>query len=30
MWPYSHLGMTVTPRMMLTSRNLGYIYDTEV
>ena len=30
MWPYSHLGMTVTPRMMLASRHLGYIYDTEV
>lgn len=30
MWPYTHLGMTVTPRMMLDSRDLGYIYDTEV
>ncbi len=29
MWPYSHLGMTITPRMMLDSRDLGYIYDTE-
>lgn len=29
MWPYSHLGMTITPRMMLDSRELGYIYDTE-
>jgi tyrosinase len=30
MWPYMHVGMTVTPRMMLSSRALGYIYDTEV
>jgi tyrosinase len=30
MWPYNFLGMTITPRMMLTSHNLGYIYDTEV
>jgi tyrosinase len=30
MWPYDHLGMTITPRMMLSSSDLGYIYDTEV
>ena len=30
MWPYSHLGMTITPRMMLDSEDLGYVYDTEV
>ena len=30
MWPYTFLGMTVTPRMMLDSRDLGYVYDTEV
>ena len=29
MWPYTHLGMTVTPRMMLDSRAMGYVYDTE-
>jgi tyrosinase len=29
MWPYSHLGMTITPRMMLSSRDLGYVYDTD-
>jgi tyrosinase len=30
MWPYTHLGLTVTPRMMLDSRDLGYIYDTDL
>ena len=30
MWPYTHLGMTVTPRMMLDSRALGYVYDTDM
>ncbi len=30
MWPYSHLGMTITPRMMLSTRDLGYVYDTEL
>ena len=29
MWPYAMVGMTVTPRMMLSSRDLGYVYDTE-
>src|SRR5262249_57533508 len=29
MWPYTQLGLTITPRMMLSSRALGYIYDTE-
>ncbi len=29
MWPYSQLGMTITPRMVLSSRDLGYIYDSE-
>jgi tyrosinase len=30
MWPYSFLGMTITPRMMLDSRDLGYVYDTDL
>ena len=29
MWPYDQIGMTATPRMMLSSRALGYVYDTE-
>jgi tyrosinase len=29
MWPYSHVGLTVTPRMMLDSKQLGYVYDTD-
>jgi len=28
MWPYTDIGMTVTPRMMLSSRDLSYAYDT--
>jgi tyrosinase len=30
MWPYSEIGMEVTPAMMLDSRNVGYVYDTDV
>jgi tyrosinase len=30
MWPYTQLGMTVTPAMMLDSRTLGYVYDTDL
>ncbi len=30
MWPFTMLGETVTPRMMLSSRDLGYVYDTEL
>ena len=26
MWPYTQLGLTITPRMMLDSRTLGYAY----
>jgi tyrosinase len=29
MWPYHQIGMEVTPRMMLESRKLGYVYDTD-
>jgi tyrosinase len=29
MWPYLWLGTTYTPRMMLDSRALGYVYDTD-
>jgi tyrosinase len=29
MWPYSHLGETITPRLMLDSAALGYAYDIE-
>jgi tyrosinase len=29
MWPYTQLGLTITPAMMLSSKDLGYIYDTE-
>jgi tyrosinase len=29
MWPYQQIGMTVTPGMMLDSRALGYVYDTD-
>ncbi len=29
MWPYSHIGLTVTPAMMFSTEALGYIYDTE-
>ncbi|HWV23056.1 MAG TPA: tyrosinase family protein [Thermomicrobiales bacterium] len=30
MWPFAEIGITATPAMMLDSRDLGYIYDTEV
>ena len=29
MWPFSHFGTTITPRMMLSSRDLGYVYEGE-
>ena len=29
MWPYHQIGMEISPRMMLDSRLLGYVYDTE-
>ena len=29
MWPYDHIGLTVTPRDVLDSAALGYRYDTE-
>lgn len=29
MWPYHQIGLEVTPRMMLDSRTLGYVYDSE-
>ncbi len=29
MWPYHQIGMEVSPRMVLDSRALGYIYDSE-
>jgi tyrosinase len=29
MWPYSTIGLTITPRMMLDHRALGYIYEGE-
>jgi tyrosinase len=29
MWPYHEIGLEITPRMMLDSRSLGYIYDTD-
>ncbi|MEJ7901492.1 MAG: tyrosinase family protein [Thermomicrobiales bacterium] len=29
MWPYHQIDLEITPRMMLESRSLGYIYDTE-
>ncbi|MDQ3654430.1 MAG: tyrosinase family protein [Chloroflexota bacterium] len=29
MWPYHQIDMQITPRMMLDSRSLGYIYDTD-
>jgi tyrosinase len=29
MWPYTQLGLTITPRMMLDSRALGYVYDSD-
>jgi hypothetical protein len=28
MRPFTHFGMTVTARMMFSSRDLGYAYDT--
>ena len=28
MRPFTHFGMTVTPRVMFSSRDLGYAYDT--
>jgi tyrosinase len=30
MWPFTMIGMNVTPRATLSSRALGYIYDTEI
>ena len=30
MWPYHQIDLENTPRMMLDSRSLGYVYDTEV
>jgi len=30
MWPYHEIGLAVTPAMMLDSRDLGYVYDTDV
>jgi len=30
MWPYHQIDLEITPRMMLDSRSLGYVYDTEV
>jgi len=29
MWPFSEIGMEVSPAMMLDSRDLGYVYDTD-
>lgn len=29
MWPYDMIGITITPKMVLDSRTLGYVYDTE-
>jgi len=29
MWPYHQIGLEITPRTMLDSRSLGYVYDTE-
>ena len=29
MWPFTMIGMTITPRMSLSSRALGYSYDTD-
>jgi tyrosinase len=29
MWPYEQIGIEATPRMMLDSRALGYVYDTD-
>ncbi|MEA2526120.1 MAG: tyrosinase [Thermomicrobiales bacterium] len=29
MWPYQQIGLTATPAMMLDSRALGYVYDTD-
>ena len=29
MWPYHQIGMEITPRMMLDSAALGYVYDTD-
>ena len=29
MWPYSEIGLNVTPAMMLDSRAWGYVYDTD-
>ncbi len=30
MWPYHQIDLEITPRMMLDSRSLGYVYDIEV
>jgi tyrosinase len=27
MWPYQQIGLTITPAMMLDSRELGYVYE---
>lgn len=29
MWPYTQIGLHITPRMMLDHRALGYVYDDE-
>jgi len=29
MWPFSHIGLMVTPRDVLDSTALGYRYDTD-
>lgn len=29
MWPYSEIGMEVSPAMMLDTRDWGYVYDTD-
>lgn len=29
MWPFHDIGITATPAMMLDSRNVGYVYDTD-
>ena len=29
MWPYHEIGLEVSPAMVLDSRNLGYVYDTD-
>jgi tyrosinase len=29
MWPYEGIGIEASPRMMLDSKALGYVYDTD-